>query len=250
MENSNIQESLVAVIEEAIQEIEDLKKSKFEAQEIKLDGAGEDGIKGHKANGSIGKADDDKDEDEDEDEDEEEKDEAAKADGVNNQADPSKGDFKQADTVSKEEAAKADGKNNEADPSKGDFKEAETVSKSQDENQEDELKKSLEKQEELMKSYVDSKFDALENKISSVLESVQALADSPVQPKGVTAGEFKALQKSNDTEEAEPLNKSYVADKLFELKKSGEKVDSADIIRVETGNQHDIQKVAKQYKLV
>lgn len=270
MENSELQKHLVAVIDEAIAEIEDLKKSKFDAQEIKMEGAGEDGIAGQKANGSIGKADEDDDE-------KEEKDEMDKADGVNNQADSDAGSFKQSSTVGKGEDCmdkgedcmdkaddddedddekkkkdmeKADGKNNEADPDKGAFKASESVKKSADEeDEEDSLRKSFEEQEELMKSYVDEKFAALEKTIAAVLESVEAIADSPAPAKGVTADGFTALKK-NDDEEIQPLNKSYVADKLFGLKKSGENIDSADIIKVETGSQNDIAAVAQKYGLV
>lgn len=276
MENQDLQKHLVSVIDEAISEIEELKKSKFAAQEIKME-AGDDGIAGMKANGSMDKMEDcDKKEDDDMD----------KADGVNNEADPSKGDFKQADTVGKgedcddmdkaededededekkkKEMEKHDGKNNEADPSKGDFKQADTVGKAEDDmdkkedddkdmekskKEEDDLAKSVKASEELMKSYVDEKFTALEKSIAGILESVKALADSPAPSKGVQADQFAALQKSND-DTFEPLNKSYVADKLIDLKKSGENVDSADIIKVETGGQNDIVAVANKYGLV
>ena len=270
MENQDLQKHLVSVIDEAISEIEDLKKSKFEAQTIKMEGPGSDGIAGKSANGDIEgaamKAEDDDDMD--------------KADGVNTEADPDKGRFKQSDTVGKaededededekkkKEMEKADGKNNEADPDKGRFKQSDTVGKGEDcEKSEDEdsdlqksedeeksedtdLAKSVKESEELMKSYVDEKFSALEKSIAGILESVKALADSPAPAKGVQADQFAALQK-NDEDTFEPLNKSYVADKLFELKKSGDKIDSADIIKVETGSQNDIAAVAQKYGLV
>ena len=72
--------------------------------------------------------------------------------------------------------------------------------------------------------------------------------DQPVERKGIPAGQFHALQKS-DEEEAEPLSKSDVANKLFELKKSGTAVDTADIIRVETGSAADVQSIAEKYNL-
>jgi len=255
----NCKKSLVAVIDEAIAEIEDLQKSKFDAQEIEM-GEKKSGVKEMDKNGSMAaKADDDKDEDED-------KDEMDKADGKNNEADPDKGPFKQSESVGKGEDCekadddddeeeekkdmdKAEGKNLEADPDAGAFKESATVKKSADEEEGESLSKALEEQEELIKSYVDSKFADLEKTIAAVLESVEALADSPVPAKGVTADGFTALQKSND-ETVQPLNKSYVANELFSLKKSGEKVDSADIIKVETGSQNDIAAVANKYGLV
>ena len=50
--------SLTSLIDETIAEIEDLKKSRFSAAEVKLGGPGEDGIAGKPASGSIGKEED------------------------------------------------------------------------------------------------------------------------------------------------------------------------------------------------
>jgi hypothetical protein len=97
-----------------------------------------------------------------------------------------------------------------------------------------------------MKSYVDQRFSSLEKTISKLAAAVEAIADAPVQRKGVPAG-VAPLHKS--TEEAEPLSKSDVASKLFELKKTGTQVDSADIFKVETGNNLTVLEIANKYGL-
>lgn len=260
---------LVSVIDEAIAEIEELKKSKFDAQEIKMEGPGGNLKDGHPTNGKIeGKMGKEEDAEKADDEDED-KDDAEKADGKNNEADSDKGPFKKAPTVAKgddededdedeDEAKKADGKNNEADKDKGPFKKAPTVAKAdKDEDEDDkedkkEMKKSFEEQDRLLKSYVDEKVGALEGKISQVLEAVKTLADQPMDRKGVPAHAFKPLAKGADEDkEIKPLTKSEVSSQLFELKKSGKQnVLTDDIVRVETGNQADIQTVAKKYGLI
>src|SRR5665213_284378 len=84
--NEQMMKSLVALIDESLAEIEELKKSdRFSASEVKIEGPGT-GIAGKPVNGSgVGKADDD---DGDEDEDEDDKKDMDKADGINRTADP------------------------------------------------------------------------------------------------------------------------------------------------------------------
>src|ERR1017187_594370 len=94
-------------------------------------------------------------------------------------------------------------------------------------------KKSQEESESLMKSYVDEKVKPLEDKLSTILDLVNKIADQPVPTKGLT-GRAVPLMKSTDGA-GEYLSKSEVASKLFELKKSGTKVDSLDITRAEMG---------------
>ena len=76
---------------------------------------------------------------------------------------------------------------------------------------------------------------------------IDKIADQPVERKGVPAN-VQALEKSTE-EESEPLSKSEVATKLFELKKSGTAVATQDIIRVETGSAADVQTIANKYNL-
>ena len=73
----------------------------------------------------------------------------------------------------------------------------------------------------------------------------RASADQPVPTKGVAAN-AQPLRKSGE-EGFEDLNKSEVASKLFELKKSGTKVDSLDITRAEMGQ--DLAKIVAKYKI-
>jgi len=107
------------------------------------------------------------------------------------------------------------------------------------------LKKSQEDTETFMKSYVDEKVKPLEDKLSSILDLVHKIADQPVPPKGLT-GRAVPLMKGAD-EAVENLSKSEVASKLFELKKSGTKVDSLDITRAEMGQ--DLSKIIEKYKI-
>jgi hypothetical protein len=107
------------------------------------------------------------------------------------------------------------------------------------------LKKSQEETESLLKSFVEERVKPLEDKLSTILDLVNKIADQPVPTKGVTANAVP-LRKSNE-EGAEELSKSEVASKLFELKKSGTKVDSLDITRAEMGQ--DLVKIAAKYKI-
>lgn len=250
--NEEMIKSLTSLIDETLEEIEEIKKSKFAASEIQL-GDSESGMAGKSKNGDLEakKAD----EDEDEDKDKDKKDEMDK--GENEKADEDHGKFAQAPTVSK-------GENEKADEDHGKFAQAPTVSKKEDDEDKDEdkeddkkmdksadeedgLKKSLEDSEALMKSYVDEKFGSLTESLSKMQAAIEALADQPVERKGVPAG-VAPLQKS--AEEVQPLNKSEVANKLFELKKSGESVDSSDIFTVETANDPStVYEIANKYGL-
>ena len=108
-----------------------------------------------------------------------------------------------------------------------------------------EMKKSLEDADTLMKSYVDSKVSVLEKQLASILETVTKLADAPVPAKGVGYKGAAPLLKSAD--EVETLSKSEVASKLFDLKKSGSRVDSNDIAMAEMG--HDLDKIVSKYNI-
>lgn len=257
-DNNEVKKTLVSVIDEAIAEIENLaKSSKFSASEIKIEGPGA-GIGGQETNGKLDK-DEDKDEDEEKDMDK----------GENEKADQDAGKFAQAPTVAKGDDEDKDdeddmdkGENEKADQDAGKFAQSKTVTKGdedmskdedKDEDDEDdkkEMKKSVEQSETLMKSYVDEKIGGLMSKIDSLTELVNNLADQPVAPKGVSSSDFAALKKNDDeTPVVAPLSKSKVADQLFELKKSGTYVDTADIAKVECGSMTDVESIATKYKL-
>jgi hypothetical protein len=240
--NEEMVKSLTSLIDETLEEIEEIKKSKFAATEISL-GDSESGMAGKSKNGEL---DAKKKEDEDDDEDDKDKDMDKAEDcekGENEKADPDHGKFAQAPTVSK-------GENEKADPDHGKFAQAPTVSKKEDDDEDEDkdkdMEKSIQESEDLIKSYVDYRMDSLEEKLSKMAAAIEALADAPVERKGVPSG-VAPLHKS--VEEVEPLSKTEVASKLFELKKSGEEVDSADIFRVETGNQATAVEIANKYGL-
>jgi hypothetical protein len=107
------------------------------------------------------------------------------------------------------------------------------------------LKKSQEETEELLKSFVEERIAPLEDKLSTILDLVNRIAEQPVPAKGTTANAVP-LRKSNE-EGYEELSKAEVASKLFELKKSGTKVDSLDITKAEMGQ--DLAKITAKYKI-
>ena len=277
--NDELVKNLTALIDETISEIEDLKKSRYDAAEVDM-GKMESGMAGHPSQGSMDKAEDDKDKDKDDDKD----DDMDKAEGKNSEADPGtrgvtapaeasdpgksnlmeeacKAEDKDDDDKEKEkkdDMDKAEGKNSEADPgTRGVTAPAEAsnpgksnlmheAKKSDQPAEGYHIKKSLEDSETLMKSYIDDKVGGLEKKLEGIADLVKELADAPVDRKS-TPAHAVPLQKSAD-EGVEQLTKGVVLDKLFELKKSDPRsVDTADIISVETGM--GLQAIVDKYKL-
>jgi hypothetical protein len=244
MSQKELVKSLTSLIDETLEEIEVIKKSKFAASEIKIEGPGDTKMGGKPTNGEL---DAKKKEDEDEDEDKKKEMEDAKK-GENEKADPDAGKFAQAPTVSK-------GENEKADPDAGKFAQAPTVSKKEEDKDEDEdedkkkemkdMKKSISRSEDLMKSYVDEKFSTLEERLSKLASAIESLANAPVGRRGVPAG-VQALAKSAD--EGEALTKSTVTSKLWDLKKSGTPVDSSDIFTAETCKSYgELKQIADKY---
>lgn len=229
-----LKKSLTDLIDETLLELEELKKSRFSAAEVDLKGPGEDHLAGKPVNGELDaeKAEDKKDDEKDEDED----DKAEKAEGVNAKADMGKAEDKKAEDKDEDEPHKDDPKHEE--------KEKDMAKKLLDMHK-GETKKSLDDADTLMKSYVDQKVSALESKLTTILETVTKLADAPVPAKGVGFKGAAPLLKSTD--EGEPLSKSEVASKLFDLKKSGGRVDSNDVAMAEMG--HDLEKIVSKYNI-
>jgi hypothetical protein len=223
--NEEMVKSLTSLIDETLEEIEEIKKSKFAASEISL-GDDKSGIADKSKNGKLEAK---KAEDEEEDEDEEDED-MDKADCMD-----------KAEDEDEEESEEEDEGSDDMDKA-----EKEKEEKKKDMKEMKEMKKSLKESESLMKTYVDERFSSLEKTISKLAAAVEAIADAPVQRKGIPAG-VTALQKSS--EEVEPLSKTEVASKLFELKKTGKSVDSADIFKVETGNDLTVLQIANKYGL-
>lgn len=236
-----LRKSLTDLIDETLLELEELKKSRFAAAEIDLKGPGE-GIAGKPSNGDLEakKAEDDKKEDEEEKKKKEE--EAKKAEGKNEEAAKAEGKNEEA---AKAEDKKADDKKDEKEPHKDDpeheKKEKEMAKKLLD------MHKAQEEFPTLMKGYVEERVKPLEDKLSTILDLVHKIADAPVAPKGTTARAVPLLKSAEGEDTAESLSKSEVAEKLFELKKSGHKVDSLDIARAEMGQ--DLKKITEKYKI-
>lgn len=290
-----LRKSLTDLIDETLLELEELKKSRFAASEIKLEGPGQ-GIAGKPSNGDLHAKKEDEDKDEDDD-----KEDAEKAEGHNRQSDPDGGKHKPVAGEGQKHGAgpsespsssvtHGQGKNSESDPgnvhwamkSEGDqghMKKEEDGDEKDDKKKKDKkddkdeksdkpafmkadspeknnadvqklvmhgLKKSQEESDALMKSFVEERVRPLEDKLSTILDLVNKIADQPVAPKGVTANAVP-LRKSGEEGGYEEMSKSEVASKLFELKKSGTKVDSLDITRAEMGQ--DLAKIAAKYKI-
>lgn len=229
--DAKLTKSLTDLIDETLQELDELRKSKFAAAEIKIEGPG-DGIAGKPSDGKLdaAKADDDKEDDKSDDKDE--KDEAKKGENETAKADKDEDD---KDEEKKDKDAKG-GKDHEAEEKKAIGKLADLA----------DMKKSLEDSESLMKSFVEQRVAPLEAKLSTILDLVNKIADQPVAPKGATA-RTTPLLKSADEGIGQPLTKSEVANKLFELKKSGTKVDSNDIVKAEMGQ--DLKTIIKKYEI-
>lgn len=250
LSNQELVKSLTSLIDETLEEIEVIKKSKFAASEIDLSGPGDTKIGDKPTNGSLdAKKKEDK-------EDEDEEDEKDMDKGENEKADQDAGKFAQAPSVSK-------GENEKADPDHGKFAQSSTVSKKDEDKDEDEdedeahekkeskkhemkeMKKSISKSEDLMKSYVDNKFSTLEERLSKMASAIESLANAPVGRRGVPAG-VHALAKSSD--ETETLTKSKVVEQLMTLKKSGSRVDSTDVFTAETCKSYgELKAVADKY---
>lgn len=223
LSNKDLVKSLTSLIDDTLQEIEEIKKSKFAASEIKIEGPG-DGIGGKPVNGDLHAKKEDKEEDKDESKEHEESESE-----------------EEEKSEKSEEACKAEDDDSDEDDSDED----EDDKKKKKKFDFKDLKKSQTQTEELMKSYVDSKFSAFEERFEKMTATLEAFANAPVSRKGVPAG-IQPLAKSN--EEIAPLNKSQVADKLMDLKKSGTRVDSADIFKVETTrDSNELKQIADKY---
>jgi len=241
-----LKKSLTDLIDETLMELEELKKSRFSAAEIELKGPGAEELAGKPTNGKLDaeKAEDKKEEDE---EDEDKKDEAEKAQGKKSDADMGKAEDKKdedkKDEDKKDDKKDEDKKDDSKDEDKKDDKKPDFFKKSEEEKAD--LRKSDTEMESLMKSYVDEKVATLETKLSSILDAVAKIAEQPVAAKGVSYKGVAPLMKSNEAYET--LSKAEVASKLFDLKKSGVRVDSNDIARAEIG--HDLEKIVTKYNI-
>jgi hypothetical protein len=265
--DEQLTKSLTDLIDETLSELEELRKSKMSAAEIKLHD--EKSIDGRNADGSIEgskKAEDEEDEDEDEaekaewsakkaeddeEEDEEEDDEAKKS--GDDPADSPETKRKLKRLLGKDEDGEEDEDEDEESMGK---KEKKSKKEPHPEHEKKEKKiakelldmhKSVDEASTLMKSYVEERIQPLEKQLATILELVNSIAEQPVAPKGVTAKTAPLLKSSGSAEYGETLSKAEVANKLFELKKSGTRVDSLDIAKAEMGQ--DLANIVKKYEI-
>jgi flagellar biosynthesis GTPase FlhF len=231
--NSELAKSLNALIDETLSELEELKKSRFSASEVKLEGPGSDGIAGKPASGSM-----EKEEQEEKEQDEEEEEEAKKAESEEDEED-------EEEEEEEEEAKKAESEESEEDEDK---EHEAKESKKHEKMEHKMMKKSREEMTSLMKSFVDERIAPLEDKLSTIVELVNKLANQPVAPRGYTSRGVAPLMKSSDEVGGfETLTKSQITSKLWELKKSGTPVDSLDVTKAEMGQ--DLESITKKYKI-
>jgi hypothetical protein len=241
--DNKLTKSLTDLIDETLQELDELRKSRFAASEIKIEGPG-DGIAGKPSDGDL-HAKKAEDKDKDGEEDDKDKDDKKVEKGVLDEAEEEKAE--KADKDDKKEDKDEDDKEPHEDDPKHEDKEKKMAEKLLAMHK-GELKKSSDEANTLMKSYVEERVKPLEDKLSTILDLVNKIADQPVAPKGATARTpVTPLLKSGDEGYSEPLSKGEVASKLFELKKSGTKVDSLDIAKAEMGQ--DLKTLIKKYEI-
>ena len=242
--DEKLTKSLNDLIDETLNELEELRKSRFSAAEVDLKGPGADGIAGKPADGSL----DAKKADEDEEDDEEDKKDMDKAEGKNEEAAKAEGkneEAAKAESMDKKEDKKEDKKDEpHKDDPEHEEKEKKMAQKLMDMHKA-EMKKSEEEHSSLMKSYVEERVKPLEDKLSTILDLVNKIADQPAPSKGVTARTTPLFKSA--AEGGEALSKSEVASKLFELKKSGTFVDSLDVTKAEMGQ--DLEQIVKKYEI-
>ena len=224
--NEALVKSLSDLIDETLAEIEGLKKSRMEAEEMTI---GDSKANGSLSGSSVEKADDeeegeDEDSEEDEDEDEMEK-------GVNDEAEMKKAD---------EEVAKAEKSWKDA------MKKRDAMAKKdKDEEKEDEEEKEKESEEKMEKT-IKARVAPIEAKMDEMMKAIAAIAKSPVPSRGISFKDVQPLAKSSATD-VQPLVKSVVLDKLIDLRKSGSNVTSEDVLRAELGGQADVEMIANKY---
>ena len=223
--NEALVKSLSDLIDETLAEIEGLKKSRMEAEEMTI---GDSKANGSLSGSEVEKADDEEGEEDEDSEEDEKEDEMEK--GINDEAEMKKAD---------EEVAKAEKSWKEA------MKKRDAMAKKdKDEDKEDEKEKEKESEEKMEKS-IKARVAPLEAKMDEMMKAIAAIAKSPVPSRGVSFKDVQPLAKS--IAEVQPLVKSAVLDKLIDLRKSGSNVTSEDVLRAELGTQSDVEMIANKY---
>jgi hypothetical protein len=225
--NEALVKSLSDLIDETLAEIEGLKKSRMEAEEMTI---GDSKANGSLSGSEVEKADDEEGEEDEDSEEDEDEDEMEK--GVNDEAEMKKAD---------EECAKAEKAWKDA------MKKRDSMAKKDEEKEDKEDEKEKEKEsEEKMEKSIKARVAPLEAKMDEMMKAIAAIAKSPVPSRGVSFKDVQPLAKSNATD-VQPLVKSVVLDKLIDLRKSGSSVTSEDVLRAELGTQSDVEMIANKY---
>jgi hypothetical protein len=245
--DANLAKSLTELIDETLEELEDLRKSRFDAEEIDM---------GSDANGSMKMKKKEEDDEDDEDEDEEEK--AEKSDDEDE-------DDEDEDEEEKAEKSDDEDEDDEDEDEEEKIKKAEMAcAKAEDAyNKAKESRKKAEKKRdslykkmgmsssEMKKSKTDSKIQKLEKtfkaKIAEMTDAINRIADQPVYARGTTYRDFQPLAKS--TGDYETLSKTRILGELVSLKKSGRDISTDDVLRAELGGQSDLQEIANKYSI-
>jgi len=227
--NEALVKSLSDLIDETLAEIEGLKKSRMEAEEMEL---GEGKANGSLSGSEVEKADDEEGEEDEDSEEDEKEDKEEMEKGVNDEAEMKKAE---------EECAKAEKAWKEA------MKKRDAMAKKDEEKEEKEDEKEKEKEdEEKMEKSIKARVAPLEAKMDEMMKAIAAIAKTPVPSRGVSFKDVQPLAKSSATE-VQPLVKSVVLDKLIDLRKSGSTVTSEDVLRAELGTQSDVEMIANKY---
>jgi hypothetical protein len=219
---NDLQKSLAELIDETLAEIETLKKSeRYSAHEIELGEA--------KANGSMDTK-VEKSDDEDEDDEEKEEDEAKKSDDEDEDDEEDSMSKAEADMKKAEEACEKAMKKYEMCKAEADHKKKMLAMKKGEDKKEDKEEKKDEEKE--LKKSIEARVAPLESKIADVLAAVKKIAEAPVAARGTSYRQVQPLAKS---QQVEPLNKTAVFNKLFELKKSGTTIPTEEFFELESG---------------
>jgi flagellar biosynthesis GTPase FlhF len=240
-----MEKGLLDLIDETIHEVEELIKSRMSAVEGKI-GDSDSGMAGMDANGELESSkkseheEEEKDKKEEEEEKEKESSEMEKAEDEEEKKEEKEDEEKEKEDEEKEEEDEEEKKKKH--PYKEETKEA---AKEILEMHKSSLNKSLKKTETLLKSYVDERIKPIEEKLSSLLDVVNKIANQPLPQKGFSV-KTSVLAKSSHSGET-VLSKSELVNKLLELKKSGHKVDTLDIAKVDTGL--ELQQIAEKYNI-
>jgi len=232
--NEALVKSLSDLIDETLAEIEGLKKSRMEAEEMEI---GDSKANGSLSGSEVEKADDEEGEEDEDSEDEEEKEDEMEK-GVNDEAEMKKAD---EECAKAEKAYKEAMKKRDACMAKADKK----MKKEEDEEDKEEKDKDKEDEEKMEKS-IKARVAPLEAKMDEMMKAISAIAKTPVPSRGVSFKDVQPLAKSSATD-VQPLVKSVVLDKLIDLRKSGSSVTSEDVLRAELGTQSDVEMIANKY---